>query len=230
MARFTWSFGLASCVIAWATVSLQAGNENEGIAIEKDKKRVLIDVKIAPRKLEYLKGQVYPIEVIACWPHPKGKKAHETVVTMEATPSKVHKALEQIGLKAGEPVMGQTDKTATGPTVKVYLEVPDEAGGTKKITLDKALLDSRNGKAFPKDVEWRFTGSAMVQPDPAKNDKVYGADFSGTLLVIFPVTNQTVFQSNLSMKYEGLMKLEVNSKALPKEGTLVKLVIEATAK
>ena len=48
--------------------------------------------------------------------------------------------------------------------------------------------------------------------------------------MIFPVTDQTVFQSSLSMKYEGLMKLEVNSKTLPKEGTPVKLVIEAAGK
>ena len=49
-----------------------------------------IDAKIAPRKLEHLK-EIYPIEVIACWPHPKGKKAHETVVNCQARPSEVHR-------------------------------------------------------------------------------------------------------------------------------------------
>src|SRR5262249_3560549 len=77
-----------------------------GVKIDKAKKTVTIDAKMAPRKLEYLKGEIYPIEVIACWPHPKGKKAHETIVTIDAAPSAVHKALEELGLKSGKPIMG----------------------------------------------------------------------------------------------------------------------------
>ena len=46
------------------------------------------------------------------------------------------------------------------------------------------------------------------------------------LIVIFPVTNMTVMQTNLTMKYEKYMKLETNTKVLPKEGTPVKLVLE----
>ncbi len=67
----------------------------------------------------------------------------------------------------------------------------------------------------------------MSQPDPNKKDKVYGADLTGTLISIFPVTNQTVFQTNLTMKEEKFVKLETDKKVLPKEGTPVKLVIEA---
>ena len=49
-------------------------------------------------------------------------------------------------------------------------------------------------------------------------------------MAIFPVTNETVLQTELTIKYEGLMKLELNKKVLPKEGTAVKLVIEASKK
>ena len=52
------------------------------------------------------------------------------------------------------------------------------------------------------------------------------ADLTGTLITIFPVTNDTVFQTNLTLEYERFMKLETNTKVLPKEGTPVKLVIE----
>ena len=197
-----------------------------GIAVDKDKKTVTIDVKIAPRKLPHLKGEVYPIEVIATWPHPKGKKAHETIVTFDESikPSAVHKALESLGLKAGAAVMGEGEPK--GPALNVYLIVEDSTGLPRKITLDKAMLDKRNGKPFPKNIEWRFTGSKMTQPDPNKADKVYGADHSGTLMSIFPVTAETVLQTELTIKYEGIMKLELNTKVLPKEGTAVKLVIE----
>jgi hypothetical protein len=200
-----------------------------GVTIDKAKRTITIDAKIAPRKLPHLKGEVYPIEVIASWPHPKGKKAHETVVTIEATPSAVHKALVELGLKPGAPVMGGEKEEPQGPEVSVYLELPGPDGG-KRIGIDKTLVDKRTGKPFPKNVKWRFTGSAKIKPDPNKDEEVYGADVSGTLMVIFPVTNQTVLQTNLSMQYEKFMKLETNAKALPPEDTPVKLVLEVPTK
>lgn len=203
-----------------------AGDKDDGVKVDKSKRTITIDAKIAPRKLPHLK-EIYPIEVIACWAHPRGKKAHETIVTIEALPSKVHKGLVELGLKAGTPVMGGEKEEPQGPDVKVYLEIPQDDGDTKRIAIDKTIVDSRTGKPFPKDVKWRFTGSVMSKPDPNKNEEVYGADLTGTLMSIFPVTNQTVMQTSLSMQYEKYMKLEANSKVLPKEGTPVKLVIEA---
>ena len=58
----------------------------------------------------------------------------------------------------------------------------------------------------------------MEKPDPNKNEEVYGADMSGTLIAIFPVTNSTVFQTNFTMKEEKYVKLETDKKLLPKEG------------
>lgn len=204
----------------------RAGKDDSGITVDKNKRLIKIDAKIAPRKLEYLKGKIYPIEVIACWPHPKGKKAHETIVTFDAHPSAIHKAVESLGLKPGTPVMGGKDQPQ-GPDVLLYLEVPEPDGTSRKLTIDKTLIDSRNNRPFPKTVKWRFTGSVMSKPDPNKDDTVYGADLTGTLISIFPVTNQTVFQTNLTMEEEKYLKLETNAKNLPKEGTPVKLVIEA---
>ena len=73
----------------------------------------------------------------------------------------------------------------------------------------------------------RCTPAEGRQPDPNKDEKVYGADLTGTLIAIFPVTDQTVLQTNLTMEYEKFLKLETNPAVLPKEGTPVKLVIEA---
>ena len=200
-----------------------------GVVVDKDAGTVTIAAKIAPRVIYKEKKEPYPLEVIACWPHPKGKKAHETIVTIEAKPSDVHKALESLGLKAGKPVMGDGDPQ--GPAVSVYFIVPDSTGLDRKVTIDKAMVDARNGKPFPKkvdakNIEWLFTGSTLAQPDAAKDVKIYGADYSGTLIAIFPVTSETVLQTSLTIKYEGIMKLEVNNKVMPKEGTPVKLVIE----
>jgi hypothetical protein len=200
-------------------------DKKSGVAIDKEKKSVAIDATIAPRKLAHL-SEVYPIELIAGWAHPKGKKAHETVVTIDANPSDVHKALVDVGLKPGKPAKGEGAEAA-GPDVSVFIEVPAGDGPAKKLSPDKFLVDPKTKKPFPKSVKFRFTGSIESQVAPDKPEKKYGADLSGTLIVIFPVTDETVLQSSLTMKEEKYLKLETNKDALPKEGTAVKLVIEA---
>jgi len=201
-----------------------AAADPAGIKVDKDRKAVIVDAKVAPRKLAKY-DQVYPIEVIASWPDPKGKKAHETVVTIDVNPSDVHKALESVGLTPGKPAVGE-NAVAEGPEVKVSLEIPD-GGGTKKLSIHRFLIDPKTKQPFPRDVKFRFTGSAMSRPDPARSETVYGADVSGTLIAIYPVTNETVCQTSLTMKEEKYLKLEVDSTVLPKEGTPVKLIIEA---
>jgi hypothetical protein len=210
-----------------------AADAPAGMTVDKEKKTITIDAKIAPRKLDDPKfKEIYvqypnglPIEVIASYPYPRGQKAHETVVTIETKPSDIHKALESLGLKAGTPVKGEAEKPPEGPAVALFIEVPDAAGGKpKRISIEKALLDPKTGKPMPK-VEWRFTGSVMSKPSADKDETVYGADLTGTLISVFPVTNETVFQTNLTMKEEKYLKLETNKTVLPKEGTPVKLVI-----
>jgi hypothetical protein len=209
-----------------------AAADNEGVVVDKDRRTVTIPAKVAPRiindpRYKREDGKPYPIEVIACFP--KGQKAHETVVTIDVKPSEVHKALEGLGLKAGAPVMGEAKEPPQGPAVNVYLEVPGEDGRVRRLPVEKVLLDPKTNKPMPK-VQWRFTGSVMKQPDPSKSDRVYGADLTGTLISIFPVTNETVLQTNLTMKEEKYVKLETNKKLLPREGTAVKLILEVPAR
>jgi hypothetical protein len=211
-------------VVGLALFSLPAFADPAGVKVDTAKKAVIIDAKVAPRKLAKY-DQIYPIEVVACWPDPQGKKAHETILTIDCKPSEVHKALESLGLKPGKPAMGENTEAA-GPEVKISLEIPD-GGGTKKLSIHRFLIDPKTKQPFPKDVKFKFTGSAMNKPDPTKSDEVYGADISGTLIAIYPVTNETVCQTSLTMKEEKYLKLETNPDLIPKEGTPVKLVIEA---
>jgi hypothetical protein len=197
-----------------------------GIVVDKEKRTITIDAKVAPRKLPNLDME-YPIEVVACWAAPKGRKAHETIVTIEVKPSEVHKAIESLGVKPGTPVMG--DGEPKGPEINVFIELPVEGGGTKRTAIEKILVDPKTNKNMPK-VKWRFTGSVDSKIAPDKDEKTYGADLTGTLIALFPVTNETVFQTNLTMKEEKYLKLETDKKVLPKEGTSVKLVLEVPAK
>jgi hypothetical protein len=218
---------LTVAALLFAVLPTRAADNPGGIKVDKDKRTITIDCKIAPRKINDERyKEIYPIEVIGCWEFPKGQKAHETVVTFDIKPSEVHKALEGFGLKPGTPVTG--DGEPKGPEVNLYLEIPGADGQPRRVAIEKTLIDPKSGKPMPK-VKWRFTGSAMVQPDPTKDETVYGADLSGTLISIFPVTNQTVFQTNLTMKEEKYLKLETDKTLLPKEGEPVKLIIEVPA-
>ena len=195
---------LAALVGLFAVYAAFGDEAKPGIVVDKDKRTVSIDAKIAPRIIDdprYKRedGKPYPLEVIASWPFPKGQKAHETVVTIDVKPSEVHKALESLGLKAGKPVVGESKEAPQGPEVKIYLEVPTEDRQTKRLPIERVLIDPKTNKPMPK-VQWRFTGSVLKQPNPDKDEKVYGADLTGTLISIFPVTNETVFQTNLTMK------------------------------
>jgi hypothetical protein len=199
-----------------------AASAADALSVDKEKKAVSIPCKIAPRKLPNL-SEVYPIEVIASHPAPKGQKAHETVVTFEVKPSEIHKALESLGLKPGKPAKGEGGVPA-GPELKVFLELPGE-GLAKRIPIERALIDKKTGKTMP-NLKWLFTGSIMKQTDPTKDDKVYAADVTGTLISIFPVTDETVLQTNLTMKDEPLLKLDTNIKVLPAEGTAATLILQ----
>jgi hypothetical protein len=193
------------------------------MTIDKEKKTITIDCKVAPRKLANLQ-EIYPIEVIACWGAPKGEKAHETVVTFDITPSDVHKALESLGLTPGAPAKGDAG-AGNGPELQLFLDIPGTGGQMRRVPIERTVIDKKTSKPMPK-LRWYFTGSTMSQV-PDNPQKIYGADLTGTLVAIFPVTDQTVIQTNLTMKDEPLLKMETDKKLLPAEGTPVKLIIQA---
>lgn len=220
----TFTFVLTLVLSISPLIAEEKSDAKSAMTVDKDKKSIRIACKMAPRKLPNLE-EIYPIEVVASWAAPKGQKAHETIVTFDIKPSELHKALESFGLKPGKPAKGQ-DSAAEGPEVRVLIEFTNDAGATKKLPVEKVLVDRKTGKTMP-TLKWRFTGSAMKKLDPTKEDQVYGADHSGTLIGIFPVTDETVIQSNLTMKEEPFIKMETNKELLPKEGTDVTLIIEA---
>ena len=222
------AFAIALLLVVQTTRAQEKKDKPAGVTVDMAKRCVIVDAKVAPRKLPNL-DQVYPVELIAGWGAPKGKKAHEIVVAIEMDPSEVHKGLEKLGLKPGKPAKGENAK-AEGPLVNVFIEMPDGAGGTKRVPLEKILWDPKTKKAPPK-MTFVFTGSVEIAPDPNKpNDKKYGADVSGSLICLFPVTDEVVLQTTWTMKEEKFLKLDVNPDALPKEGNAVKLVIEAIEK
>ena len=192
------------------------------ITVNTSARTISVPCRIAPRKLASLK-EIYPLEVVASLPAPRGLKAHETIVTFDVKPSDVHKALLSLGLTPGKPAKG-VDAKATGPEVSLFLEYTGITGRPRRIPIDRTLVDTRTGRPMG-PLRWHFTGSVMTQPDPNKPARVYGADLSGTLVSLFPVTDETVLQSNMTLAEEALLKLDTNRNVLPAEGTEVKLIL-----
>ena len=83
--------------------------------------------------------------------------------------------------------------------------------------IEKTLVDKKTGKAMP-TLKWRFTGSAMKQPDPNKPDKVYGADSTLTLIAHLPVTDE--IGDPVEPDDEGLSrsKMETNKASCRRRG------------
>ncbi|HXX94292.1 MAG TPA: YdjY domain-containing protein [Planctomycetota bacterium] len=189
------------------------------ITVDKEKKAVYVKSRIAPRKLPSL-PDIYPIEVIATFPTPKGQKAHETVVIYDAVPSEVHKAIESLGLKPGKP--GRGEETCSGPELEIYLDLPPVGKfPAREVRIENTLLEKRTGKPLP-PIKWHFTGSVL-------REKAYASDLTGTLISLYPVTDEVVAQSGLSMKEEGMLKLETAKSILPPENTPVTLIIRVAS-
>jgi hypothetical protein len=189
------------------------------VTVDAAKKEVRVPCKIAPRKLPNL-PEIYPIEVAATLPAPKGQKAHETVVVFDVVPSEVHKALESLGLKPGKPVRGEGQ--VTGALVDVLLVLPKSGNlAEREVRIESVMLEKRTGRPLP-PLAWHFTGSVP-------KDGKYGADVSGTLISLYPVTDEVVLQSAFTMKEEGLIKVDTAKALLPPEGTPVTLVLRAAS-
>ena len=191
-----------------------------GVTIDRERRRVVVEAAIAPRKLPHLDG-IYPLEVIAT--APDGKKAHETVLTSKARPSAIHAALESLGATAGKPGIGETP--GSGPELDLLIEYEGPAGTRKRIPAGMAVVDRKTGLPLGAAARWRFTGSVLVRADPGKAEEMYGADGSGTLVTVYPVTGETVIQSVLGMEEEKLLELET-APWLPPVGSKAWLVIE----
>ena len=147
----------SACPCSNATWAAGSAGERKagGVVVNKEKREVIIPAKIAPRKIDDPRyKEVYPIEVIATYPFPRGAKAHETVVTYDVKPSEVHRAVEGLGLRPGKPARTLTD-VPKGPEVKIFIEL----SGGKRVPVEKALVDRKTKLPMPK-VKWRFTGSA----------------------------------------------------------------------
>ena len=154
MKRLAFALGL---VLFVQTID-RAGKEGQpgGVTVDVVRRAVIVDAKVAPRKLPESR-QGLPIELVAGWGAPKGKKAHEIVVAIDVEPIRSPQGTRETRAssrasppRAGPPKDGDPFPKAEGPVVNVYFEVPDGAGGAKKVAIEKVLMDPATKKPRPR--------------------------------------------------------------------------------
>ncbi len=114
-----------------------------------------------------LRPRFTPWKSWPAWPLPQGPEGpQETVVVFDAKPSRnPGNAVESLGLKpACDVPQNGGEKLPTGPEVNIFIEVPTESGETKRVPIEKVMIDSKTNKPLGKQ-KWHFTGSPMIQPD-----------------------------------------------------------------
>jgi len=151
---------------------------------------------------------------------PRGKSYESCFEAGPIDPIKLHEALQKIGLKPGHPA--NEAKTAEGDKIKISVEWKD-GEKTRTEPIDSFVLDEETKKPLEK-VQWIYAGSK----------EGYVPELDAMALMV-------VSSKNLMGLYQGdptplianpvpLMtghRYKVNKELLPKEGTPVKIILEA---
>jgi hypothetical protein len=98
-------------------------------------------------------------------------KGYEALLWSHARPSDIHRALEFIGMKAGNAFHpGELRYWAKGERVVTTIAVGDD-----EIPLESLIIDNRTGRRLPA-VGFVFAGSSIVNPPGNPAQKLYAAD------------------------------------------------------
>lgn len=155
----------------------------------------------------------------------KGGKAYESLFEAGVDPLALREALQKVGIEPGKPAYEDDDGKAHPPTggklaIRVEWKDGDKA---RSEPLEAFITDTTTGKAMA-PVQWLFTGSkkgfvpALERPDFMvlnTNNLVALHHGDGTVLVTNPVA------STSGNRYK------TNKDLLPKEGTPVRIVMQA---
>lgn len=199
-----------------ASLFLPSAQEKEAPKIDEKAGTVSFGAKAAQTdKYEQLKGAIEYVVVL-----PKGKE-YESCFVAPVDPIKLHEALQKIGAKPGKPA--QDEKTpATGSRLRIRVEWKD-GEKERREPIEKFVLDEETKKPM-ENVEWIYSGSK----------EGFVPDLGDTGLLVLSMKNLIgLYQGDgttLVTHPAGLMtghRFKANKALLPKEGTQVRIVIEA---
>ena len=188
----------------------------EGLKIDEKAAQVSFGAKTCKLdKHPQLKGA---IEYLITMPH--GKSYESCFETGPMDPLKLHEALQKIGLKPGHSA--NEAKTAEGDKLKISIEWKD-GDKTRTEPIESFVLDEETKKPMEK-VKWIYAGSK----------EGYVPEIDAMALMVVSTKNiLSLYQGDptpLITNPEPIMvghRYKANKELLPKEGTPVRIIIEA---
>lgn len=220
--------GRAVCLVAVGAAWLLCGvaaaaapaAPTQRVTIDEKRRCVIVPGHVAKQNVyEQLKGAIE--YAIVC----PGGKAYEALFICPVDPAELRDALVKIGLRPGKHAHEQ-DGAHVGPrgdamTISVIVGEGDVSAGRP---VEQFIIDTtRDGNMPP--VKWVFTGSRMVH-DPSTGKEVLEAAVVKNLVSIHQQDPGVLIQNPTPGASEG-GRYKADLKALPPEGTPVRIVIQA---
>ena len=196
-----------------------------GLAVQALEKPA-VDDKTVSFNAVTLKAEVYPqlkgvIEYVLV---NKGGKAYESVFESAVDPLAVYEGLKKLGVRPGQPAREEDDKKfpPEGGKFRILVEWKD-GDKSRKEPIGAFVLDTQTGKPMGA-ADWLFTGSKRgFIPDLERQDLLVLASKN---LVALHHSDPTVLATNPTASTDA-HRYKTNKDVLPKEGTPVKITIEA---
>lgn len=159
-----------------------------------------------------------PLEMFACL---TGTKEHESVIAIDCKAFLLHAALLAVGAEPGKPVQfSPTYRAASGTPINIDLVWTDETGVHRANAKDW-VLNYKTKK--PLDTDWVFTGSGFYEDEETK-EKHYMAE-GGDLICVSNFPSAMLDLPIESSQANNALTFSVNSEAVPRKGTKVRLVM-----
>lgn len=184
------------------------------ITIDREKKTVTVDGFISPR--------METLELFACG---NGVREHEAVVSAKARPRDINMAMIMLGTAPGHGAVWTKDGKFLppyGPVYRVFVTYEDEKGRTKRVEAHEMLKDATTGKVV-KPMTWVFAGGASRKGH-------FIPDYEGTVVCLANFEAPILDVPFASSAKNSELLYAANEKAIPKVGTPVKLILQATGK
>ena len=200
----------------------------------RDLTRITVDVKQKTITIEGRfcldKGILDYLAVVS------GGREYESLVALNAKPSRLHAGLLAIGAEPGpteerleemkkDPPKDRELPERAGTKLSVAVEWTNADGKAESMSVSR-FLTNRATKEEAEVAPWVFTGSYFSK-HPETGEQFYAADADEVLFAVFSTPAAVAnFTRDRGNPYDGMdTGYEVNAKLVPKKGTPCKVVI-----
>jgi len=194
------------------------------LEVFRDKGRIEVEGEISKElgKYKVLQGA---IEYLAC---AQGGKSYESILVLRCKPSEIYNALLSLGLKPGSPAsVDESGKRIPpkGPGVTLMVEWKGKDGKTVRVRAEDLVYNSKAERPMRR-IEWIFTGSRIFE-DPETEKEMLLADMTNNIISTHQADPSVILQNPLPEATDESI-YRANERILPKPGSKVKLIIDAS--